>query len=167
VTPLDTLNALAATDPAALRALLLDICASPRWAAEVAATHPWPDRAALLAANAAASAALTSADLAQALAGHAQLGHPAPGDATSHREQAGLHDADQALLDEIDQANAAYRAKFGQVFLLCATGRTAQSVLAALRERYPNDPATEAETVRGELRRINDIRLNRLLDQPI
>lgn len=39
-------------------------------------------------------------------------------------------------------------------------------MLAALRERYPNDPATEAEIVRGELRKINDIRLNRMLDEP-
>ena len=71
---------------------------------------------------------------------------------------------DQAVLDELHEANAAYEAKFGHVFLICATGRTAATMLAALRERHPNDPATEAEIVRGELRKINDIRLNRLLD---
>jgi 2-oxo-4-hydroxy-4-carboxy-5-ureidoimidazoline decarboxylase len=37
-------------------------------------------------------------------------------------------------------------------------------MLAALRERFPNDAATEAEIVRGELRKINEIRINRLLD---
>ena len=38
-------------------------------------------------------------------------------------------------------------------------------MLAALRERHPNDADTERETVRRELAKINDIRLNRLLGQ--
>jgi 2-oxo-4-hydroxy-4-carboxy-5-ureidoimidazoline decarboxylase len=165
VDPPAALAALSATEPAALRGLLLGVCASPRWAAGVAATRPWPDRAALLAANAAAVATLGPADLAQALAGHTSIGSPGDGGRTAEREQAGLRGADQALLDELDRATAAYRARFGRLFLICATGRTAAEMLAAVRERYPNDPATEARIVRSELRRINDIRLNRLLDE--
>ncbi|GAA1947799.1 2-oxo-4-hydroxy-4-carboxy-5-ureidoimidazoline decarboxylase [Kitasatospora viridis] len=159
------LAALAAAEPAALEETLHEVCSSPRWAAEVAAARPWSDRTALLAANAAAMAALTTADLADAMAGHARIGKPKTGDATSEREQAGIRGVDQALLDELDSANAAYEAKFGHVFLICATGRTAGTMLDALRERYPNTPAAEAEIVRGELRKINDIRLNRLLDE--
>ncbi|MFE0464529.1 2-oxo-4-hydroxy-4-carboxy-5-ureidoimidazoline decarboxylase [Kitasatospora sp. NPDC058965] len=159
------LGALAAAEAADLEQLLLEVCSSPSWAAAVAATRPWPDRASLLAANAAAMARLTVADLADAMAGHARIGKPKAGDATSEREQAGIQGVDQALLDDLDAANAAYEAKFGHVFLICATGRTAATMLAALRERYPNDAATEAEIVRGELRKINDIRLGRLLDE--
>ncbi|PYC76840.1 OHCU decarboxylase [Streptomyces tateyamensis] len=158
--------ALAATDSADLEKLLLEVCSSPSWAADVAASRPWSDRGALLAANAAAMARLTTADLADAMAGHARIGSPKAGDATSEREQAGIQGVDRALLDELHGANAAYEAKFGHVFLICATGRTAATMLAALRERFPNDPATEAEIVRGELRKINDIRLGRLLDEP-
>ncbi|MFF1797590.1 2-oxo-4-hydroxy-4-carboxy-5-ureidoimidazoline decarboxylase, partial [Kitasatospora sp. NPDC058263] len=121
--------------------------------------------AALLHANAAAMAALTAADLHDAMAGHARIGTPKAGDATSEREQAGIRGVDTALLDELHRANTAYEAKFGHVFLICATGRTADTMLAALRERFPNDAATEAEIVRGELRKINDIRINRLLDE--
>ncbi|MFF9642100.1 2-oxo-4-hydroxy-4-carboxy-5-ureidoimidazoline decarboxylase [Kitasatospora aureofaciens] len=158
------LDALAAADAAELEEILLEVCSSPRWAAAVAEAKPWSSREALLAANAAAMAGLTVADLRDAMAGHARIGQPKAGDATSEREQAGIQGVDQAVLDELHEANAAYEAKFGHVFLICATGRTAATMLAALRERHPNDPATEAEIVRGELRKINDIRLNRLLD---
>ncbi|MGW2250405.1 2-oxo-4-hydroxy-4-carboxy-5-ureidoimidazoline decarboxylase [Kitasatospora sp. NPDC001660] len=159
------LDTLAAADAAELEAILLEICSSPRWAAAVAQAKPWSDRSALLAANAAAMESLTVADLHDAMAGHARIGRPEAGDATSEREQAGIQGADRALLDELHEANAAYEAKFGHVFLICATGRTAAAMLAALRERHPNDPAAEAEIVRGELRKINDIRINRLLDE--
>ncbi|MDH6706790.1 2-oxo-4-hydroxy-4-carboxy-5-ureidoimidazoline decarboxylase [Kitasatospora sp. MAA19] len=160
-----TLDALAAADAADLEAILLEVCSSPRWAAAVAQAKPWSDRESLLAANAAAMAGLTVADLHDAMAGHARIGRPKAGDATSEREQSGLRGAEAALLDELREANAAYEAKFGHVFLICATGRTAATMLAALRERHPNDAATEAEIVRGELRKINDIRLNRLLGE--
>ncbi|MCG6496039.1 2-oxo-4-hydroxy-4-carboxy-5-ureidoimidazoline decarboxylase [Kitasatospora sp. A2-31] len=159
------LDALAAADAAELRTILLEVCSSTTWADAVAAARPWSDRTALLDANASAMAALTVADLNDAMAGHARIGTPKAGDATSEREQAGIRGVDPALLDELHEANAAYEAKFGHVFLICATGRTADTMLAALRERYPNDPATEAEIVRGELRKINDIRINRLLDE--
>ncbi|MFJ7908725.1 2-oxo-4-hydroxy-4-carboxy-5-ureidoimidazoline decarboxylase [Kitasatospora sp. NPDC096204] len=159
-----TLDTLAATDAAELEGILLEVCSSPRWAATVAADKPWSDREALLAANAAAVASLTAEDLLDAMAGHARIGKPLAGDATSEREQAGIRGVDRAVLDELEEANAAYEAKFGHVFLICATGRSAVDLLAALRERHPNDAATEAEVVREELRKINDIRLDRLLD---
>ncbi|WP_441249090.1 2-oxo-4-hydroxy-4-carboxy-5-ureidoimidazoline decarboxylase [Kitasatospora sp. McL0602] len=159
------LEALAAAPAAELTKTLLEICSSPSWAEAVAGSRPWADRAALLAANAAAMAALTTGDLADAMAGHARIGKPKAGDATSEREQAGIQGVDSALLDELHEANAAYEAKFGHVFLICATGRTAATMLGSLRERYPNDAPAEAEIVRGELRKINDIRINRLLDE--
>lgn len=164
--PIDALDALAAAPAAELTETLLEICSSPSWAALVADSRPWSDRAELLAANEAAMAKLTVEDLNDAMAGHARIGKPKTGDATSEREQAGIRGVDSALLDELHEANAAYEAKFGHVFLICATGRTADTMLTALRERFPNDAATEASIVRGELRKINDIRINRLLDEP-
>ncbi|GAA2246800.1 MULTISPECIES: 2-oxo-4-hydroxy-4-carboxy-5-ureidoimidazoline decarboxylase [Kitasatospora] len=164
--PAGALRTLAEAPAAEVTKTLLEICSSPGWAEAVAAARPWADREALLAANAAAVAALTVHDLHDAMAGHARIGEPKAGDTASEREQAGIRDADSALLDELHRANAAYEAKFGHVFLICATGRTATTMLASLRERFPHDAATEAETIRGELRKINDIRINRLLDEP-
>ncbi|WP_241844283.1 2-oxo-4-hydroxy-4-carboxy-5-ureidoimidazoline decarboxylase [Kitasatospora sp. CB01950] len=157
------LAALATAEPSHLRELLLGICSSPAWAAAVAASRPWPDRAALLAANARATAGLSPSELNEALAGHARIGTPRPGDAASAREQSGIRGAEPSVLVALAAANSAYEAKFGHVFLICATGRTAAAVLAAVRERLPHDAATEAEAVRAELRKINDLRLDRLL----
>ncbi len=159
---LDALNALPAAE---LHSVLTEVCSSPAWAKTVEASRPWPDPRALLAANQEAMAALTPGDLADAMSGHARIGTPKAGDATSQREQSGVRGADAALLAELSAANAAYEAKFGHVFLICATGRTAETMLAALRDRYPNDMDREREIVRGELGKINAIRLNRLLGE--
>ena len=145
--------------------ILSEVCSSSAWTARVRAARPWADAQALHTANLAAMAALTDSDLDEAMAGHARIGTPKAGDATSQREQAGLHGAGTVLLDELRAANDSYQEKFGHVFLICATGRTAETMLAALRARHGNDPATEREIVRGELRKINDIRIDRLLNQ--
>ncbi|MEZ0094732.1 2-oxo-4-hydroxy-4-carboxy-5-ureidoimidazoline decarboxylase [Streptacidiphilus sp. EB129] len=161
--PLSRLARLNGAADAALDAQLIEICSSPTWATLVRAARPWADAEALHAANATAMAALDGTDLHDAMSGHARIGKPKTDDATSQREQAGIDGAAAALLDELHAANAGYEAKFGHVFLICATGRTAETMLAALRERFDNDAATEREIVRGELRKINDIRLDRLL----
>jgi 2-oxo-4-hydroxy-4-carboxy-5-ureidoimidazoline decarboxylase len=59
--------------------------------------------------------------------------------------------------------NKAYEERFGQVFLICATGLSAADMLAALRTRLRNDPDTEAKIVREELRKITGLRLRKLL----
>ncbi len=160
--PLARLNAAGDDD---LDAQLVEICSSPTWAKLVRAARPWADDDAVHAANAAAMAELDAADLADAMAGHARIGQPKAGDATSQREQAGVNGADNAVLDQLQQANADYEAAFGHVFLICATGRTADTMLDALRTRLVNDRDTEREIVRGELRKINDIRIDRLLNE--
>ncbi|WP_055589749.1 2-oxo-4-hydroxy-4-carboxy-5-ureidoimidazoline decarboxylase [Peterkaempfera griseoplana] len=161
-TALDRLNSAPAAE---LDALLREVCASGGWASAVAATRPWPDAAALLAAADAAVARLDEAGLREALAGHARIGTPREGDAVSQREQSGVRGAGAEVLDQLREANAAYEARFGHLFLICATGRTAESMLAALHERCGHDPAAERETVRGELAKINAIRLRRLLEE--
>ncbi len=65
----------------------------------------------------------------------------------------------QALAD----GNAAYERRFGHIYLVCATGRTAGELLALLTARLENDPDTEWGVVRSELQQINRIRLRKLL----
>src|SRR6266542_2926048 len=60
-------------------------------------------------------------------------------------------------------ANEAYQRRFGHVYLVCATGRTAAELLALLRARLGNEPGAEWDVVRSELRKINRIRLGKLL----
>jgi 2-oxo-4-hydroxy-4-carboxy-5-ureidoimidazoline decarboxylase len=141
---------------------LLTCCASPAFARAVAAGRPYPDRDALIAAADAALRALSWADVSDALAAHPRIGErPAGADresAWSRREQSGI-DAG----DELVAANKAYEERFGHVFLIFATGKDRDQVLASARARLGNDDATEREVVHGELRKIALLRLGRLV----
>ncbi|MEE4542671.1 2-oxo-4-hydroxy-4-carboxy-5-ureidoimidazoline decarboxylase [Streptomyces sp. V4-01] len=147
-----------ATAPTASR-LLHEVCGSTAWCAAVAAGRPYARLDDLLAASDTATAALTAAGLGEAMAAHPPIGRPKPGDPASAREQSGVGDAERA---ELLRLNLEYQDAHGHVFLICATGRTGEQMLAALKERIGNDTDTEREIVRVELGRINRIRLTRL-----
>ena len=65
------------------------------------------------------------------------------------------------MREQLAAANTAYEQRFGHVFLICATGLSAETMLAALRSRLRNDPVAEREVVRGELVKIVRLRLAR------
>jgi OHCU decarboxylase len=62
--------------------------------------------------------------------------------------------------------NATYEQRFGHVFLICATGLTADQMLAALTERLDNDADTEHANAAEEQRKITRLRLEKLLCPP-
>ncbi|MFW6691288.1 2-oxo-4-hydroxy-4-carboxy-5-ureidoimidazoline decarboxylase [Streptomyces sp. MAR4 CNX-425] len=146
------------------RALLREVCAAAGWVAAVAAGRPYADAARLYAAADAALAALDDAGLAEAMAGHPPIGRPKPGDPASAREQRGMAGAPEALRAEVLELNLAYQERFGHVFLICATGLGAVELRDALRERIGNAPERERRLARGELGKINRIRLTRLVE---
>jgi 2-oxo-4-hydroxy-4-carboxy-5-ureidoimidazoline decarboxylase len=142
---------------------LLACCTCPRWAAEVASGRPYRTADEILARSDEAAARLDQANLEQALAGHPRIGAAATS-ASSRREQAGVHGADPATIQALADGNAAYERRFGHIYLVCATGRSAAELLALLQERLGHDPGTEWGVVRRELGKINRIRLRRLLE---
>ncbi|MGW2683922.1 2-oxo-4-hydroxy-4-carboxy-5-ureidoimidazoline decarboxylase [Streptomyces sp. NPDC001414] len=144
-------------------AALHEACASTAWARRLLAARPYASTEDLYSASDAAMAELGTADLAEAMAGHPPIGRPKPGDPTSAREQSGMAGAAEALKAEMLELNLAYQDRFGHVFLICATGRTAEEMRDAVRERIGNAPEQEREIVRTELGRINRIRLARLV----
>ncbi|MER6035223.1 MULTISPECIES: 2-oxo-4-hydroxy-4-carboxy-5-ureidoimidazoline decarboxylase [unclassified Streptomyces] len=146
-------------------AVLHEACASAEWARRLLAGRPYATVADLYAAGDAATAGLSAADLAEAMAGHPPIGRPAPGDPTSAREQRGMAGAAAELKAEMLELNLAYQEKFGHVFLICATGRSAEQMRDAARERIGNPPEREREIVRAELGKINRIRLARLVEE--
>ena len=147
---------------ATAREALREVCAAPRWGAALLAGRPYPDTDALLAASDRAMAALSDAELAAAIAGHPPIGRPRPGDPVSAREQRGMAGASEELRAEVLELNLRYQDVVGQVFLICATGLTAEQLRDALRARIGNSPETERTIVRAELAKINRIRLARL-----
>lgn len=153
-------NALPRADA---EAELLTCCASKRWAAAVAGGRPYADAQDLFAFAGKAVRELDWPDVEEALAAHPRIGDRPKGDsreaAWSRGEQSGVGDADrEAFL----AANAAYEERFGHVFLICASGRSAGEMLAELRERMANDPGTERGVVHGELIKITELRLRKL-----
>ncbi|WP_327318708.1 2-oxo-4-hydroxy-4-carboxy-5-ureidoimidazoline decarboxylase [Streptomyces sp. NBC_01235] len=144
---------------------LHEACASTEWANRLLTARPYTTADDLYAASDAAMAALTAADLAEAMAGHPPIGRPAPGDPTSAREQRGMAGASEELKAEMLELNLAYQERFGHVFLICATGRTGEQMRDAVRERIGNTPEREREIVRTELGKINRIRLARLVEE--
>jgi 2-oxo-4-hydroxy-4-carboxy-5-ureidoimidazoline decarboxylase len=149
----------------ALAEALAACCSSRRWVAEILRHRPFADADALLSASDAAIEGLDEAALADALAGHPRIGErPAgAGGEWSRQEQSGVTSAADVLLDQLATANAEYERRFGHVYLVCATGKSAQELLAICQSRLSNDPVTEERIVRVELAKITRIRLGRLL----
>ncbi|KAF4405611.1 MULTISPECIES: 2-oxo-4-hydroxy-4-carboxy-5-ureidoimidazoline decarboxylase [Streptomyces] len=149
----------------AARAALREVCAGRTWIEALAARRPYAGTGALLAASDTATAALTADGLAEAMAAHPPIGRPAPGDPVSAREQRGMTGASERLRAETLELGLAYQERFGHVFLICATGLTAEQLRDAVRNRIDNPPEQEREIVRVELAKINRIRLSRLAEE--
>jgi 2-oxo-4-hydroxy-4-carboxy-5-ureidoimidazoline decarboxylase len=156
-----------------LRARLRSCCAAGAWAERVMGGRPYASEAALLAESDHATFALDGDDLAEALAGHPRIGERASSAHGSDRrsadwsrgEQAGVTGAGTGVLDELAAANGAYEERFGHVYLVCASGRSADELLAVCRARLANDPETERGVVLQELAKINQLRLDKLLTE--
>lgn len=155
-----------APDDERLRASLRACCAADSWVSRVVAGRPYASTEALAQASDTATADLDDAGLAQALAGHPRIGARMPGGhaaAWSRQEQSGVAGAADDVRAALAAANAAYEQRFGHVYLACATGRSAEELLAICRTRLDNDPATERGVVLAELAKINRLRLTKLL----
>jgi allantoicase len=158
------LNSLPA---AQARELLASCCGAPAWVDRMAAGRPYAGLDALLGAADRAVAELDRDDLAEALAAHPRIGQQAAGSSTeaawSRKEQAAVGAADDEVQAALAEGNRAYEERFGHVFLIRADGRSAEEMLADLRERLGNDADTEWREVAEELRQITRLRLERLL----
>ncbi len=145
---------------------LVACCAAPGWAARVAGQRPYADRPALLRTAEQALTALDWSAVAAALAAHPRIGQTPSGTGVealwSRQEQRAAGNADPAAMAA---ANAAYEARFGHVFLICANGRPASELRAELARRTGNDPATERAEVRNELAGIVRLRIGKLLTE--
>lgn len=83
--------------------------------------------------------------------------------AWSTKEQAKVSDASAAVLAELAETNRAYEAKFGRIYIVCATGKSAEEMLAIAKERMTNDPAAELRRAAEEQRKITELRLEKLI----
>jgi 2-oxo-4-hydroxy-4-carboxy-5-ureidoimidazoline decarboxylase len=156
---LDAWNAL--PEEAAISEML-EHCGSRAWAAAMVRARPASDPRALFDAADLAWARLEEEDRKEAFAAHPRIGDRAAA-GKGAREQAGTADASQDTLDALVDANRAYEQRFGRIFLVCATGRTADEMLAVCRQRLHNDPDTEFAVASEEQRKITRLRLEKWL----
>jgi len=142
---------------------LLRCCGSTRWAARMAAARPFRDRAEVLDRADATWSALEPDDWLEAFAAHPRIGQQTTS-AWASQEQAGATRGAPDVRDRLATANRDYEARFGYIFIVCATGKSAAEMLAALDERLTNDPQRELGIAAEEQRRITRLRLAKLLD---
>ncbi|MFD7841429.1 2-oxo-4-hydroxy-4-carboxy-5-ureidoimidazoline decarboxylase [Nocardia sp. NPDC059764] len=163
-----TLSEFNSTAGERLRTDLLTCCDVPEWADAVLADRPYADIDGVLARADELAAGLSGADVDRALAAHPRIGERVTGTGTgsawSRQEQAGVGQ-DVAIAAQLLDGNRAYEKRFGRVFLICATGLSAEQILTNLHERLANDDAAEAAVVAGELRKIAVLRLRKVFEQ--
>jgi len=145
--------------------LLFGVCSSTIWARRVLAGGPFRDVTALLDRADRVLVELPDAEIDAALDGHPRIGGRVD-NASSAREQAGVAGADDDVRAALAAGNRAYEETFGYVYLVCASGLSADELLAILTDRLANDPETERRVMRNELAKINELRLQRLLSEP-
>ena len=80
-------------------------------------------------------------------------------------EQGGVAVAEESVLQELAEGNRRYEEKFGYIFIVCATGKRADEMLALLRTRLHNDPAEEVVVAAGEQMKITRIRIEKMLEE--
>ena len=164
------LRQLNAMDEQEVRAALADFCAAPAWIERMAASRPFTTPAAVLGSADAAAAAVSADDWREAFRHHPRIGEraaerpvSAAAQTLSALEQSGADDASFADLAALAEGNRIYQERFGYVFIVCATGKTAAEMLALLKSRLTNDPDTELRIASDEQRKITRLRLERLL----
>ncbi|MBA3392620.1 MAG: allantoicase [Deltaproteobacteria bacterium] len=155
------------------RAALRKCCGSSRWAEQVAAARPFEDVPALLRIAERVWWSLGEADHREAFSAHPKIGSQSPpaqpaGDPeTTGRwardEQQTTASAAAATLAELADANRAYEAKHGFIYIVCATGRGADDMLADLRARLAGTTKDELRTAAEEQAKITRLRLAKLL----
>ena len=148
------------------RAVLSRCCGSTRWVERMLARRPFGTHEQMRAAARAEWFALSEADWREAFTHHPRIGDReslrrrfAATRDLSEREQSGAEGAAEDVLAALAEANAAYEARFGYIFIVCATGRSAQEMLGMLRARLGNKPDEEIRVAAEEQAKITDLRL--------
>jgi OHCU decarboxylase len=163
-----TLSEFNALPPSAAEAALGDCCGATRWTKLLTAQRPFLSADALYLAANAAWKKMDRADILEAFSCHPRIGQKAATGSQSHRqwsegEQTGARTATEDVKARLARQNRAYFEKFGYIFIVCASGKSADEMLALLEQRLQNnDDATELPVAAEQQRLIMRLRLEKL-----
>jgi 2-oxo-4-hydroxy-4-carboxy-5-ureidoimidazoline decarboxylase len=143
-------------------------CGSGKWAAGMASKRPIQDELSLTETSDAVWQGLGESDWLEAFGTHPRIGESraevdsvAQSSAWSEEEQQKAASADEAMKLALKWGNREYEQKFGRIFIVCATGKSAAEILEILRRRLHNDAATELRLAAEEQRQIMHLRLKK------
>lgn len=149
---------------------ILSCCGSAAWARELTAHRPFSDESSLVTASDEIWRRLGTQDWMEAFSKHPRIGdrkapHGAPSRsaAWSEQEQKNVMTTTEAVQGELTEANREYERRFGRVFIVCATGKSAPEMLDILRRRLRNDESVEMQEAAEEQRKITSVRLKKWL----
>ena len=158
-----TLAAFNAAPPEAAERDVLACCASRSFAMMIVGGRPYQDPVALQDAVSAAFRALSWDDILESMNAHPRIGDRVPAGGWSAAEQSGAASAGDGVRQALADGNLAYEQRFGNVFLICASGLSGPDMVTQLQARLGHDPETERAVVREELLKITRLRLTKML----
>ena len=148
----------------------LKCCGSRRWAEAMATARPFSDAQAVFAEADALLGQLGEQDWLEAFRAHPKIGERKAETAQSEQaqkwsahEQARLANASGRIIDELAEKNRQYEDRFGFIFIVCATGKSSEEILAILSERLQNKATDELQAAAQEQAKITRLRLEKLL----
>jgi OHCU decarboxylase len=157
-----------AEEPAATEAMLA-CCAAQRWIRAMVALRPYSDVESLSLTADEVWSGMKEPDWIEAFAAHPRIGErmPSIGKSTSaawsKQEQSLTASAATQVLADLAEGNRIYEERFGFTYIVCATGKTADEMLAILQRRLTNDRETELREAAEQQRQIMQIRLGKWL----
>lgn len=156
----------------------LKCCGSANWALQMAESRPFRTTQQLFDTADRVWRELSESDWLEAFRGHPQIGekvaestapkphssgHSAEAQRWAADEQSATGHADLQTMEDLSRANREYQMRFGYIFIVCATGKSAQQMLALMRQRLQNDPVAEIAVAAAEQALITRLRLEKLL----
>jgi OHCU decarboxylase len=151
---------------------ILPCCGSNSWARQLAALRPIEDEAGLLAASDKIWRSLTEADWMEAFAHHPRIGQSvAPPTASarsaqwSTQEQQHVGAAGTDVIAALAEGNRAYEQRFNRMFIVCAAGKSAHTILNILQRRLGNDEQAELQESAEQQRQITNLRLKKWISE--
>ena len=168
---LDELNRL---DVQSARAFFSRCCTSERWIGGMASARPFSSQEQLERKAEEVWAQSDRQDILQAFEGHPKIGdinslkakYASTSKMAGH-EQSGTEGADDKVLQSLAEGNQTYEARFGYIFIVCATGKSAAQMLALLEARLNNAPNDELAIAAAEQQKITQIRLRKLISDTV
>ncbi len=167
----EKLDRLNNASPEIAKSSFLDCCGSNNWALKMTGARPFAGVFDLLEQAEKIWRSLDAQDWLEAFSAHPKIGsrkaapkQQAQSAKWSGGEQAGTNTAAETILNQLAEANSLYENKFGVIFIVCATGKSAEEMLELCRKRLSNEADAEIRIAADEQRKITEIRLKKLLE---